>query len=719
MKKDLNKGRQSLLDEPLKALKSGTNAATGMIRNFRDNFASMDGNQKLVAGATLLIGFAWFLNSKNDDVGKMRDVFKKALLLGVGYYAINTTSKVFLGKSLQDVAAKHIEKENKFLMDSFETNKKGAMIMNNALINLGDFDFDEIAKLYILAEDEYRRIPVADNLREISVGGVAEDNMSRNQIYTAMKMLDRKLNKQGTSIEHVKAAFERKRREAEGRGEIYPRPTLGLVIAAALQKDISKFKPNKEKKDVQYSKVEFDETQRRHTDKWWMVTGLPYNWKQQAYSPNKFPRKSVNEKNIKHISEDRYEVNIAKNKTLLDVINERNLGRYAIGFKELYKSQYHNKPEAGIVHKHPIMDGPDKNTVLLTSQVKIDYEAFLKANKTRNDARVASVANARAQAIKALKATPDFSNLPQNIQDRIHEFVQPVYGVFIKNDYVMFLRVVLPASMEFQLRKDKEWTDGDMIQMRKAEPMKTGESLTIDDFKILSAPTTTRTQGPISYGVTSEMRGCYESFLARFRLIKTQTNEINAVLAAYSNKFAGTGISKSGLARYLASHKFTVPEILAATGRTTLPLGGIDVEEQVRIATREAIDQRLNITVPSMKDEVNEEVMAGLGNTLVLACYGDLKAIEALKKINNKTLHASVAKTQFDTALNVLQAAIMASLSVPATPGGTGPSPAQIATQLTVLRNSYKEFIVAAYMARPWVETKKSIDSEIEEYRKI
>jgi len=722
LEEKLNKDRQTLLDKPLEIAKSAEGAAAGLFQKFRDNFAGMDGNQKLVAGATILVSLAWFLNSKNDDVGKMREVFKKVALLGIGYYAINTTSKVFLGKSLKDVTGKYIERKagkRNFLKSSFNTNDDGAEIMNSALINLGDQDFNEIAKLYLLAEDEYRRTPISDNMREISVGGVAEDNMSRNQIYRAMKMLDRKLNKEGSSIALMQAAFEKRRKEAEARGEIYPKPTLGLIIAAALQKDIMKYKPNKDGKEIKFSGVELDSTQRGQTDEWWMVTGMPYNWKRQAYSPYKYPSKAVNEKNLKHINEDSY----ATNKPLIDVIKDKSLGRYTPGYKALYETQYKHDPTKAI---HFIAD-TGENALLMTSKVKVDYDTFKKANKTRNDARVASIANARKQAIDFIKKTDQFKNQPVSIQSRIHEFVQPVYGVFLEDkskdeikEYVMFVRVTLPGSQEFELRKNKEWTDGDMIQMRKAEPMKTNESLTINDFKILSAPSTTKNFAGFNYGVTSEMGGCFESFLARFRLNKTQVNEINNALNHYSREFAGKGITKAGLARYLSSHNFNDQEIKTATGMNILPLGGINVEEQIRTATKEVVDQRLtNITTPSLKAEANEEIMAGLGNMLVLACYGDLNAIEALKRINDRTLHASVAKAQFNAALDVLKAAITVGYAVPAVPSAPNPLIAQIIAQLPTLTNYYKEFIVAAFMNKPWTETKRAVDSEVEEYRKI
>ncbi|MBN1494753.1 hypothetical protein JW911_03395 [Candidatus Peregrinibacteria bacterium] len=722
LESDLKKDRQTLLSKPLEYAKSAEGAAAGMIQKFRDNFAGMDGNQKLVAGATILVGLAWFLNSKNEEVGKMRDLFKKVALLGIGYFAINTTSKVFLGKSLKDVSGKYIERKagkRNFLKSAFNTNDTGAEIMNSALINLGDHDFDEIAKLYLLAESEYRRTPIADNLREISVGGVAEENMSRNQIYRAMKMLDRKLNKSGSSIAELRDAFETKRREAELRGERYPRPTLGLIVAAALQKDIMRYKPNKEGKNIKFSRVELDSTQRGNTDDWWMVTGMPYHWKQQAYSPNKYPKKSINTKNLKHITEDSYAIN----KPLSDVIKDNTLGRYTAGYKALYESQYKHDPTKPL---HFISDTRE-SAILMTSKVKVDYEAF-KYPKKRNDARVASIANARTQAIEFIKKSPQFKSQPSSVQSRINEFIQPVYGVFLEDtgkeeikEYVMFLRVTLPGSKEFELRKNKEWTDGDMLKMRKHEPMKANETLTINDFKILSAPRTTARLGAIPISTSSEFGGCYESFLARFRLNKGQLPEITAALNYYSREFAGKGISKAGLARYLSSHQFSEQEIKTATGRTLLPLGGANIEDQIHTATKDVINTRLtNISGATKKAELNEDIMSGLGNMLVLACYGDLKAIEHLKKINQNTLHATTAKTQFDSALNGIQGiyAAASGQTVPTAPGAPLVPPAA-ATLLPTLINYYKGFIEAAYMARPWQETKRAIDSEVEEYRKI
>ena len=602
----INKEKETVLTSPAEYARSGGKFLADKVQGFRENWAGMDGKERFIAGATILVGLSWFLNSKNEDVGEARDLLKKAGIIGLGYFALNNTTKLITGKTAKEIAASTLdEKSGKrdFLKAAFDTDKHGAEIMNTALVFLGPYDFVEVSESYLRLEAKYKTYPVADNQRELPLGGLAEDQMHPRQIYTAMRLLNRKLEKEGSSLEQLVNGLKKVEKESKDNNQPFTRPTFALILTATLQKDILKHKIDKDGK-ITLSKTEkievpFDPDQRAATRKWWMVTGTPEDWKKQHYDPQSFPREEFSESNAKHISSNVIDIK----KPLSTVIEDQYFGRYTAGFKSLYDLKIKDKPTEKI---HMLPDTKkDENAVYISSRVPVDYESF--KSQTRPYAQVAAVKSAYDEALKEIEA--QYGNTPafKDVKTRIHEFVQPVFGTFLAEsspgkigpikEYVMFLRLVLPGNVEFALRKDKEWADGDMIQMMKKEqePMKLGDKLTRAEFETLAQtvkradiktrfPNLTLTASFISvYG------GAYECFLTNMRIKKSDTAKIETVLDYFSRTYAGSGLSKVGLVRYLASHNFTDAEIKTAYGSNEpIPNEGLDVRALVTAKTGEA-----------------------------------------------------------------------------------------------------------------------------------
>jgi len=124
--------------------------------------------------------------------------------------------------------------------------------------------------------------------------------------------------------------------------------------------------------------------------------------------------------------------------------------------------------------------------------------------------------------------------------------------------------------------------------------MQFGDKLTKAEFETLAQDlkhADTKTRFPkltITASYHSIYGGAYECFLTNMRIRKPDTAKIEKVLDYYSRKFAGSGLSKVGLVRYLASHNFTDAEIKEATGSTDpLPNEGTDVRALITQKTQE------------------------------------------------------------------------------------------------------------------------------------
>ncbi len=632
LEKVVRKERETFLSKPVEYAKSGERYVAEKIQNMRDHWAGMDGKEKTIAGITILLGTAWFLNSQKEGVQKARNAMMKAGLIALGYVGVNTTSKVLFGKSLENMAGSYIEDRSgkrDFLKESFNTDKEGADNLQTSLAVLGNHDFLELSDAYLKEESRYEKFHTPDNLRGIPVGGVAEHEMSPHTIYKVVKLVDRKLRKNNSSIALLHDELAKAKASAQRAGKPFVAPTWAMIMTAILQNQKLNYHIDKKGKiSVEAEKIQttWETNDKQKTRTWWPLTGRPKDWRLHLVD-NK-PKENVRSSQLDTLSSSI----IPANKPLSGIIHTSNFGRYTRGFNALYVQSYSKHKERSV---HTFEDTGEKTTYI-TSKTKVEAGAHSKTL-----ARITSVRSAYQQAMESLKKTiNNTQNHPlKNYLNRLNEFVQPVFGTFIgpskKNakEYVMFLRLVLPGSTEFKLRKDREWPEGNMMEQMKKKPLKTGDKLTRADFDAHAKrqiQTLSPNDVPKIEAFKTAFGGAYESFLAKIRLNKDQTDEIDKVLTYYSNRFAGSGITKSGLVRYLATHVFTEQEIRKARGLSAndaLPNDSLEIYKTIRGIT-------LSAEIKNESPKKRAYILNSLGHLVVLACNGDTKAINAIKTID-------------------------------------------------------------------------------------
>lgn len=617
LEKDMKKERETFLSKPIEYAKSGEHYVAEKIQKMRDHWAGMDGKEKMIAGLTILVGTAFFLNSENEGIQKTRDALMKAGLIALGYVGINTTSKVLFGKSISHMAGNYIEDKSgkrDFLKNSFNTNKEGADNIQTSLVVLGNHDFMELADLYVKEKATNK----LDKLRGIPVGGVAENEMSQQTIYKVMALLDKKLGKNNSSIEKILIELKNAQADARRKGKAFIPPTWSMIMTAVLQNQKLGWeydKTGKLRAKPRKSNLEtvWETTDKNRTKKWWPLTGLPKDWEKQLVD-NK-PVEAANGSQLKKLSS----TIIPTSEPLGNIISPSNFGRFTKGFNALYVDSYRKKPTNTF---HSFTD-TGEHAMYITSKTKVDKQT----HRSKPAARIAAVQGAYQQALKRLKDRISAkTNHPlKNYKDRLNEFVHPVFGTFIgtgksAKEYVMFLRLVLPDSDEFKLRDNHEWPNGNMMQNAKEKQLKSSDTLKRADFKTLADR-------------KKAFKGAYESFLARVKLTKKQETEIDKILVFYSRKFAGSGMTKNGLIRYLATHNFTEAEIRKARGMAAgekLPNDKIDIYAGIK-----EITLKTKINLP--KNINRARILSTLGHLVVLACNGDKDAIASVTRID-KTL---------------------------------------------------------------------------------
>ncbi|MFC1599780.1 hypothetical protein ACFL3T_02005 [Patescibacteria group bacterium] len=676
----VNKEKQTIFSKPVEYARSGGRFIAQQIQKFRANWAGMDGKERVVAGATLLVGLAWFLNSDNEEAGKLREALKKAGMIGIGYIALNTTAKAFTGRTLTASLSNRLDDmsgKRDLLKDSFNTNREGAEILSYSIAYIGNYNFSEVGNMYMdqqnLYNDPSNTIP--DNLKELPIGGVAQDEMNANQLYRAVRLVDNKLKKQGSSIEQVLWAIEEMKAKAKAEGKSFTEPTFAMIVAAILMNQDVKFKIDKEGRIEMVKTTPFDvkwtPTDRDYTENWWTFTGKPHEWKDQI--DGKFPGKKIKVDNLKRISKDI----MAESRPLDKYITTERFGRYTKGFKDLNNLEIKNKP------------GQNVHTLVTTEGVGY-MSSLVNINpnlKSKNMAYIAAYKSAYEIGLRAfeqdlLKNNP---SLHTKLKGRFKEFFHIVGAVALApskkkkgvatpskkpNKLRLFFRYVLPntkktsGSQEFALRYNKEWPQGDMLQQMKESILKPGETLTRGDFNTIARETVVRQKSlfslPIYDGYDSKFAGAYESFLSRVGLKKSENAKIDKVLKFYSIKFANSGLTKRGLIRYLATHRFTTAEIKEALGlAATAPLIHFGyIVPSVRKRTKQVLSMAAmggGILPPRVKDifknidlnkrnSIERDIYAKYGTIFILACYGDLAALKVLEKSNKKAHDAIVAE---------------------------------------------------------------------------
>jgi len=657
----VEKSKETIFTKPVEYAKSAEHWITKKIQGIRENFAGMDGKERAVAIATTLIGAAWFLNTNNEEAAKIREIFKKAGMIGIGYLAINTTTKAFTGKKASDYFNSYVEDRSgkrDLLKESFNANKHEAELISNSLGYMGDYKFSYLGKLYLQQKQRYDQHPIPDNMKELPIGGVAENEMSKNDMYTVFRLVDRKLKASNSSTADVLRAIDEAKQEAKDKGKKFVEPSYAMIVTSILLNQELAFKFTEDGKIetvfARQIETKWQKEDKEQTRKWWLVTGHPSDWRKQAFESGKYPSEKIKDNHLKRVSGNI----MPSNRPLSNFINQDKFGRYTDDYMKLYEHRYSKNPRKPI-HK---WTNTSTNMMFLSSRVNVDAANFSGAEQ----AKIASVTNSFEQALRELKKDPKYAA----IKDRLHEFVQPVHGTFIAPpqsynftsnrfttakkkplQYVMFLRMALPGSVEHNLRSSKEWTEGDMIEQLKNEPMKSGDRLTRSDF--ISLATTKKGQKEIRFGrikigeAQKPYSGAYESFLNNFGLKKSQESLIDKILEYYSLKFINTGMSKAGLVRYLASHEFTDKErreaLKQSSGKLPVIKFKFDIVDKVRLRTFSIIDAQHNISKFKNKELLQSKVTANLGTTLIQACYGDADALSAIKEFNRSLYEVIIA----------------------------------------------------------------------------
>jgi len=646
--------QKTALSQTLEYSNSTQTAIAKKIQDFRENWAGLTGNQRVVAGFTMVLGAAWLLNSNNEKVIKLRELMGKAAMVGIGAYAVNTVSKLS-GKSLFEYGkAWQEDKSGKrdFLKKSFNIDKYDAEAMNSAIVHLGDKDFTYLAERYLNSKTKYDETGViANKNRELNIAGISESDLSGKEAYRSMAILDKKLKQQGTSIAQLKDKIKEYKLKAERQNKPFLVPTFSQIVTQVLLKEDMGFVVEKGKVKLiaiheMEEKVEWEKAHKKETSKWWVLTGNPENWKTAAYEYEPYPTKAIKEKNLEKISSKV----IDDKAPLSDFIKPTNFGQYIQGVSSLYKYQYKNHPRR-LFHS---IENKVENATYIIQQEKVDKGLRLQKNR----AHVNTIQNAYNKAMINLrkkyleKSNGKYINpkIAKIINEgRLHEFVQPIGGIFqapavkgkldYPSNYVMFLRLILPGSIEFSLREDKDWPEGDMIKTMHETPMKKGEKITRSDFKRLAEETFREKVGDEDIK-TLAFRGAYESFLAKVGLSKNETVKIDKLLAYFSKMYAGKGLTKAGLMRYLASHNMTREDLSAAyegafgaKEKTSIDKY-VERYDQITTATKQILGEKINVMNSGFSTEEQKRISAAMfnfSNLFILAVNGDKKALNLIK----------------------------------------------------------------------------------------
>ncbi|MBU1446114.1 hypothetical protein KKD70_02535, partial [Patescibacteria group bacterium] len=654
----VNKEKETVIEQGIGYKNTVEHEVATKIQDFRTNWGKLNGQQRLVAGITMLIGTSWFLNSNKEGAVKLRDMFKKVAILGIGAYGLNTVSKLS-GKSLVDYGRAYAaDKSGKrdFFKKAFDTDKYGAESMNAAIVHLGNHDFVKLADKYLNTRTAFNAEHMPEESRELYIAGVPDQNLSKREAYKTMTMLDDKLISQGSSLEKLQRKIKEYKEQARRENKVFVEPTFAEIVTQILQKDgigltVKNGKVELANAQEMKQKVEWNKTQKGETVTWWPLTGIPATWKKAAYSPKQDPEKVEREENLNKISEKM----LPDNALLSEIIKPATLGLYYQQFAGMSKYQYEQHPRQ-LFH---LMENPTENAAYIIQKEKIG-----PANLQRNNLHVNTIQNAYNNAIINLRkqyltqknGKYQYPKVAQIINEgRLNEFVHPVGGVFqapYKNgkfdyptNYIMFLRLTLPGSVEFNLRDKKEWPDGDMMRMMHETPMKKGEKILRSDFKRLAEEKFTEKIDGKEIR-TFAFKGAYESFLAKTGLTKNEIatskgiNKIDALLEYFSAIYAGSGMTKAGLIRFLASHKMEKEELNNAYKKA---LGAkeanpadkyTDKYNRINEITLNVIAEKITVVGSEFSPEEQSRISAAMfnfSNLFVLAMNGDKKALDLVQ----------------------------------------------------------------------------------------
>jgi len=658
----INKEKETIFSKPLKYARSAEGWFATTVQKFRNNLEGSTGGQKMAVYGGGLLLLAYIANSNNEEIAKIRDIGKKAGLFGLAYLVGNAATKGLTGKKMSTWFGGYIDDKSgkrKLFRERFNTDKYGAENLGNSIAYMGDYDFAYVANMYMQQKERYDLHPVPDNMKELPLGGVAENEMSKNAMYTVMRDVDRTLKSQGSSVSDMLRAIEESRDEASNKSgkfknkKPFKEPSYAAILSGIIMDKELTYRFSKDGKYesvfAREVKTEWSDRDQDQTKDWWMDTGKPEDWREKAFVVGAFPRPK---KRLKHLNA------ISKNimpydRPLLNYITEQRFGRYTENFRKLYEFKYNRNPRK----KFHYYENTRENALYMTSMVTLDATMF----PSQNMAKVAAVQNGYRQGISELQKKYKNHPVLGPLRHRFHEFAQLVQGNFLAPSkklpfgfpgatamkkplrWVGYFRLALPASLEHKLTKAGE-SSGDQRSRMKETPMLSGDRLTRSDFVTLA--NVKKAKRSVKYGRVKikedvmPFAGTYETFLSNFGLRKDQKNEIDKVLEYYSLKFINSGNTKKALIAYLASHKFTAKEkraaLKVATGVLPVMKLRFDIVDAVRIRTYATVQAQSQHTKIPNKERLKGELTGNLGMVLVLACYGDLDAQNALMKIDTR-----------------------------------------------------------------------------------
>lgn len=651
--------KETVMSESVNQAGDVAGAVAQQAKKIEARWNSMSGQEKLVSGAALLFAFSWFWNSEKS--ADARKALGKALKLGVGFYAANVASKLFLDKKLTDIAyqkAEGLAGTYDIYEKAFDCDQEEAELMSEGIVSLGTLNGMELFKLYLRRKKTYKEHPaIRENQKELMIG---ETSMDKRKVWKVLSIFDRKYDIEGIYkvLEGVKADM----------GSDFVSPSFGDIVSAAMMKTVPFKIENGRITTTSISEVQrpvnFERTPiEAETKSWWVLTGQPYNWRMRTFFPDKYGEEKKRSDHLAHIT--KYET--SGDKPLSDFITEANFKRFNPGFTNLYNKKYKNNPNQSF----HVLEEKAENVAYATSRITIDYKTHPDINKARSIA----IASAYDQALGKLK---NKYGIPNNdiTESRLKEYAQPVHGIFLTDengdytDYVMFMRLVLPpkskedeeksGSIEFKMRKNKKWSEGTAIDMLQRNSMNSGDILRYSEFKAIacnlgpirdvqpqSADTGTiesllekGKQALNSIGIlnlrsedaptdhrerydVAKYRGAFETFLAKTGLKSDDNNKINKILEHFSKKYAGKGLSKEGLTTYLATKNYNTDELKNILDEN---IKGPNIYSLIFKKTKRILDAKPGL-LPDQRKAFLATIMTSVGNEFVMACNGDNEAI--------------------------------------------------------------------------------------------
>ncbi len=128
-----------------------TEGVQGALGTARENWDTLSTSQKLLFAGVALVGGVFLLKSKNAFTDGIKSVLKYGAMIGGGGWLLNKAWYLFTGESAVDAITGTTQGGHKsptFLKDAFRTDKKGAEVMTESFVQIGDLSFMDLLEKY-------------------------------------------------------------------------------------------------------------------------------------------------------------------------------------------------------------------------------------------------------------------------------------------------------------------------------------------------------------------------------------------------------------------------------------------------------------------------------------------------------------------------------------------------------------------------------------------